>query len=362
MHYCFLLTFGSKSAASFRMRQLGAALIERGVRVSYILNDDGEGRSATLPKAAEVELIRPGSPFKMMLARRRAVRRLRPDYVEVLNPHVQTLLPLAGLRGIRVVGLWDEPIFLHDLGRATLFLSRLWNRWLLRRAWMRIVASRALQELLRTRHGVDSTYLPHVTYMDRHEDGASPFDKPTVVYVGTLYPVWDQDLVFAAAEELARRGVPAGFCVIGTGSELEQWRSFVRDRGLNHVRVTGFLSEAEMWRHMRHAHALLFPMRPSALNRSRCSSKLFAYAQSRRPVIANRVGEAPEILGDHPTWVEPTAAAFADAVAAVTAGPRPPDVAYDLDRLSPATRAGELLAAIARREAEAGEVPGARRD
>src|SRR5258706_7207330 len=358
MHYCFLLTFGFKSPASLRMQQLGAALIRQGVKVSYILTDDG-GSGATLPEGAQVEWIPPGSPIKMMLARRRAIRRVQPDLLEVLNPHLQTLLPLMGLRGIRVVGLWDEPQLVHNLGFTGRLAARIWNRWLLARTWVKIVASKQLQVMLRDSYGAEATYLPHVTYISPMSEGSSPFDEPTVVYVGSLYPVWDHDLVFATALELARRGGSARFCIIGSGPDLERWRSFVREHKLDRVQVTGFLSEEEMWRSLRHAHALLFPMRSTLLNRSRCSSKLLAYAQARRPVIANQVGEAPQILGAQlPIWVEPTPAAFADAIARIAVGARPPDVDYDLERLSPQTRAAELLDAIRRREAGEAVVDG----
>ena len=352
MHYCFLLTFGLKHPASLRMQQLGAELIRRGIDVSYILTDDGVAPADPLLRdRARFEWIAPGSFLKAMLARRRALRRLRPDFVEVLNPHIQTLVPLIGLRNLRVVALWDEPLFLHDISPGARIASYLWNRWLLARAWLKIVASRQLQVLLHESYRVDATYLPHVTYLRPPlDDGPSPFDQSTVVYLGTLFPVWDHDLIFAAARELARRGESASICVIGTGPDLERWRSYLRENQLTRVSMTGFLSESEMWRHMRHAHALLFPMRPTLLNRSRCSSKLLAYAQARRPVIGNKVGEAPQILGEHlPIWVEPTPQAFADAIARITAAPPPPDVDYDLGRLSPQTRASELLEAIRRR-------------
>src|SRR6476620_10411013 len=108
MHYCYLLTHDTHGAAAFRMAQLGGELIKRGHRVSYIANDADEperrGRPGEkIPPAATVELIPRGSQLKAVVARRAALKRLKPDYVKVLNPHPQTLLPLAGLRGPRVV-------------------------------------------------------------------------------------------------------------------------------------------------------------------------------------------------------------------------------------------------------------------
>ena len=45
------------------------------------------------------------------------------------------------------------------------------------------------------------------------------------------------------------------------------------------------------------AHALLFPMRDTPINKSRCPSKIFAYIASRRPIIAHNVGEIKSLLG-----------------------------------------------------------------
>src|SRR5690349_6145993 len=165
MHYCYMLTNDTYGAVVFRMAQLGGELIKRGHRVSYIANDADEperrGRPGEkIPGGATVELIPRGSQLKAVIARRRALKRLKPDFVEVLNPHPHTLLPLAGLRGPRVVALWDEPKLVYDLDPVRRTAARTWNRWLLSRAWMKITAAKELQQLLRERYGAESVYLP----------------------------------------------------------------------------------------------------------------------------------------------------------------------------------------------------------
>ena len=47
---------------------------------------------------------------------------------------------------------------------------------------------------------------------------------------------------------------------------------------------------------LRSAYALLFPMRDTPLNKSRCPSKIFAYIASKRPIIAHGVGEIKSLL------------------------------------------------------------------
>jgi len=355
MHYAYLLLTDLENPATLRMKQLGAALIDRGVRVSYVVKDTPASRPRPgVHPDAHVEFVPEPNVLAGAAARRRALKTLAPDFVEVLNPHPKTLLPLAGLGRIRVVALWDEPRFVHPIGRANLLAQRTWNRWLLRRAWLRVVAARQLQDLFRDRWNVDTVYLPHVTYVTADQPRPSPFDAPTAVYLGNYFPVWDHDVVFQAARLLKDRGLTPPICMVGDGPDRPRWEAFVREHDLKNVRIAGFLPEADMWAHLRNAHVLLFPMRDTLLNRSRCSSKLFAYAQSRRPAIASRVGEVPQVLGDHPTYVDPTPEAFANAIATAIAAPRAPDVDYDLARLSPATRADQLLHAIRAREAQDG--------
>ena len=56
---------------------------------------------------------------------------------------------------------------------------------------------------------------------------------------------------------------------------------------------------------LRNAHALLFPMSDTPLNKSRCSSKIFAYIAAKRPVIAHQVGEVANLLKDKANFYSP---------------------------------------------------------
>jgi lipopolysaccharide biosynthesis protein len=77
----------------------------------------------------------------------------------------------------------------------------------------------------------------------------------------------------------------------------------------------------------------------------RCPAKTFAYMQAARPIITNRVGEVAEVLRDLATYVEPSAEAFAAAVMASVAEPRP-DVLYPLDAHTWPARTDALLDAV----------------
>jgi len=156
--------------------------------------------------------------------------------------------------------------------------------------------------------------------MQTKADTPSPFTRPTAVYMGNLYAEYDHDLIFKAAELLKARGLSPRIEILGSGPEIEKWRAYVRDRGLNNVHVAGFVVGRRPVGRLRHAHVLLFrsahPRQPS-----RCPSKTYSYAQARRPIIACRVSEVPEVLGEGSTIRRANAEKFADALAAADGQP-----------------------------------------
>jgi hypothetical protein len=93
---------------------------------------------------------------------------------------------------------------------------------------------------------------------------------------------------------------------------------------------------------------LLFPIRENILNLCRCPSKTFAYAQARRPVITNRVGEIPLVLEDKAQHVDCTAEAFADAIESAMKTVPLSDVDYGVERHNWSARTDELLGALDR--------------
>jgi glycosyltransferase involved in cell wall biosynthesis len=165
--------------------------------------------------------------------------------------------------------------------------------------------------------------------------------------MGFLTPDFDHDLLFEAARLLKAAGKPHPITFIGGGYDVERWRAYAAAHGLDHVCVKGYVSDDDRWRYLRHAHVLLFPIRPTIVNRSRCPSKTYAYAQARRPVITCRVGEVPGVLGERATYVEPTPQAFADAIDRHM-GQDVADVDYGIERHNWSARADTLLEALAR--------------
>lgn len=347
MHYCFLTVSTLDAANLIRAREMGRALIQQGVRVSYIVEDHPVNRAfKDLDPAATVEYVTDPREPGQFARRRRLLKQLRPDLVEVLNPHPKTLLPIwSPIEGARIVAMWDEPMVLKPLGVLKRIYEERLAKSLIRRADYHFAATQTLARKLKERYRIDALYMPHAAYLPQYPPVTSPFDQPTAVYMGNLYPLFDHDVIFDAARLLAQEGKKPPLVVIGHGPERERWRQFIARHRLDNVMLLGYMSGEELWRRLRHAHVLLFPIRDTLANLTRCPSKTFAYAQARRPTITNRVGEVAQVLGDQATYIECTPQAFARAIDHAMAGPLG-DVDYQIERQNWNDRAAALLRAV----------------
>jgi glycosyltransferase involved in cell wall biosynthesis len=344
MHYCFF-TVGSwdKNGAQLRLRDLGAALIRRGCQVSYLLDDLPHNRKMELhPQARRLWVPSPRTRAQFQ-ARRRVLREANPDFVHMIAMTPKAYLATAGTN-LKIIADWGEWPALRPYfwlrKRAEVFF----DDWLRRRASLLVVASRYMQREFKRRFDADALYLPHAKHMPDQPDGPSLFAEPTAVYMGNFYPAYDHDILFDAAILLKKRGLVPRIELIADGPDLARWRQFVKDQSLENIILPGYLEGEALWRHLRHAHVLLFPLRASELNLCRCPGKTFFYAQAKRPVITTSVGEVPEVLKEKGTYVECTAGAFADAIASAMSNQNLPDIDYRLDTWD--ARAETLLSAL----------------
>lgn len=349
MKYALLATGCTKNNASFvRLRELGRELARQGFDVDFVL--DGSAHNSSLVQdlqPARLQLVSGTFRATRLFNRRTLLRRLAPDIVHILNPQPLNVSSVFGL-GVPIVCDWDE--LLSARQRPWLRKSNDWffEACARRIATTHVVASRYLQHLFRARFGVESLYLPYATYLPDAAVASNPFSKPTAVYLGNLIRDFDHDIVIDAWELLLRRGVPLDLSIIGGGELLDSVRRDVERRGLTNVRVEGYMTGQPMWDRLRHAHVLLFPIRDTVGNRSRCPSKTYAYMQARRPIITNRVGEVAEVLGDLAEYVAPSPVEFASAVERI-AFTHPPDVDYPVRLHTWADRVSRLVAGLRER-------------
>ena len=347
MRYVFFNTGSWQGNASMmRFRELGREFVARGIEVFYAVDDLPYNREKldVDPKATVVYTSIRGK-ISQHWKRRKTIANLKPDFVHVLNPAAKSCMALWGSKW-RVVGDWDEWPVTRPYGFPRRTMEKFLDHWLRHRATVISVCSRYLHEQFRTRFGLSPHYIPYAAYLPEQPPTTSPYAQRTAVYMGNLYPAYDQDIVFEAAALLKARGQEPHITFVGKGPELEKWSDFVKERSLSNVNVVGFVSDGvQFWRYLRHAHVMLFPIRVTPINLARCPAKTFAYAQACRPIIANKVGEVAEVLGDKATYIEPTPEAFADAIQNAMERDLP-DVDYGIEAHNWSVRADALLAAL----------------
>jgi glycosyltransferase involved in cell wall biosynthesis len=354
MHYCFPTVGSWEGASSFvRLREFGSEMCTRGIEVTYVVDDipfNREPKNLRLHERARV-VYTPNAESLMQIPSRRAVLRdVKADLIHLLNPMPKMWLALVGSSAARgkLVADWDMWQARSKRPPINALLARSADRWARNAAVLHVVASKYLQAEFRRQFDIESAYVPFATYLEsQRPDGTSPYSQPTAVYLGNLYDtVYDHDLVLHAMKILRdQRGRPPPLYVIGSGPDQEKWQRWARDERLDNITFTGFLTGDDLWRHVRHGHVLLFPIRPTLQNLCRCPSKTFAYAQAKRPIIANRVGEVEELLRDQAVYVDPTPHAYADAIARALSEPQR-EVEYDLSDQTWSARTEDLLNAL----------------
>ena len=332
-----------------RFRELGRELLRRGVKVTYIVDERPENRPETLKidERAAVLKIPAGGLIYQTQCRRRLIHEKNFDFVHILNTSPKTFAATVFRGSCKLVADWDEwPARRSGLPVYRAISEKTLDIWQRKFADVRVVCSRFMQEEF-AKLGTPAVYIPYASYLENRSEPPNPFTEPTLVYLGALHAAWDHDILFYALKILQQRGKSIPFCFMGGGPELQKWTQWVKAEKLTNVKVMGFVPDEPMWAHLRHAHALLFPIRPNIINVARCPAKAFAYAQAMRPVITCRVGEVPAVLGEEAQYIEnSTPEAFADAMQAILDQPRLPDIDYHVERQSWALRADALLNAI----------------
>jgi glycosyltransferase involved in cell wall biosynthesis len=349
MRYCFFASGSYRDNPSLiRALRFGRYLADRGVDVHYVADDIPHNRDGgPFDPRADVTLAGVASGIGQFANRRAAIATVAPDFVHVINPAPKTFLGLVGSRW-KLVADYDE----WPAGRPHRFLRKkreqFFEGWALRRAAHVIACSRYLQRQFSEAHRRQVAYIPYAVDLEDPSISVSPFAEPTAVYMGTFSKPYDLDLLFHAAKILADKGFKPRMCFVGRGPQLEMWKSFVESNRLDNMDLPGWLDEAAMWSRLRHAHALLFPIRPSIVNLARCPFKTYLYAKARRPIITNATGEVPGVLGNLGTYVECTPEGFATGIEKAMLTPSLPDVNYGVERHNWQARTDQLLSLVAR--------------
>ncbi len=292
---CFLIEGPINSPAYFRAIGMSKALNDQGLNILVVCDDRPQNDStiADLKGCGIKVYAYPYRPRALgILKCRELLASLNPDWIVQLNPTLKGFLTLI-FTSHKVIGEWDEPSILIPQGFIkTIFAYSLhfWLRW---RSTIQVSCTKAfLKYLPKAEYISHGQYVPQMKFKkDLHKDGEY------FVYLGNFYPLFDHELLIEGLKSASKRGFRPEVVMVGGGPDLERWKNYCLKNNLWNIKFKGYCEMNEWMPILIGASSLLFPMRDTPLNRCRCSSKIFAYLASGRPVIAHRVGEIAELLG-----------------------------------------------------------------
>ncbi len=292
--HCFIISGNISSPANYRPFNLSQALKRNGLDVLIICESKKENlRIISFLRDSEINVeTYPESNIAFSIIKTRLILgKLRPTFIYQTNPTLRAFLSLF-LINTNLIGEWDEPNLLKYKGYRR-FLESMLHLWFLNKSKIKISCTEYY-----TRFIPDSIYIPHGQYLYNQSKEYISEEKNDkyFAYLGKFYPLWDHDLLFKDLLKAKIDGFTPKIKFIGDGPDYKYWLKFKNKHQLDNIEFMGFISQIELIKILKNAHALLFPMRDTPINKSRCSSKIFAYIASNRPVVAHKVGEIKSIL------------------------------------------------------------------
>jgi glycosyltransferase involved in cell wall biosynthesis len=353
MRIAFIAPFGlrPKGTVSARMLPLAHALAGRGHQVRVVVppwDDPAALRSPrTLveqhgPSGASVQLVTlqlpRKAPYSIALTYglvREALRPFsdgaRPDAVHVFKPVGYSGLAGFALSAMRVPWVldtddWEGPggwAGVNPYSRAQRLALTVQEATLPRLARAVTAASRALEARAWSYGLPRSTafYLPNGVWAARYASWVP--DPALVAKLRTRYglagkPVlllytrfaefplqWPLDVL----QSVLVRHPDARLLVVGSGffAEEEKLAAMAAERGLGERVITvGYLPEAQLPSYLALGDVALYPMEDNLINRAKSPVKVLEPMVMGLPMVAHRVGEVAEFLGDCGVLVPPS--------------------------------------------------------
>lgn len=122
-----------------------------------------------------------------------------------------------------------------------------------------------------------------------------------LLYLGSLYDFNGPDVLVRATRAAAQSHPNLQLLLVGPGPEEGRQRllDLAREEGVgDRVQILGGLSDAQVFGLLREVDVLALPYLEHPRNRFNFPTKLFEYLWAGRPVIASRLGEMEQVLGD----------------------------------------------------------------
>ena len=293
--HCFIISGYLSSAANYRSYNLSIALKKQGLSILVICenkNDNFTFIENLKNKGIIVRTYKENRILLSILKTRMILWKFNPMFVHQTNPTIRAFLSLF-LTSNTLIGEWDEPELLKfESGFKKLFAQFL-HLWFLRKSKIKISCTKYYKNFI-----PGSFYIPHGQYINDKFDSIdiSKEKEKYFVYLGNFYQLWDHDLLFKGLLKAKKNNFSPSVKFIGNGPEYKKWVDYAKKNKLDNIHFEGFLNHKDLMKILCSAYALLFPMRNTPINKSRCPSKIFAYIASKRPIIAHSVGEIQSLL------------------------------------------------------------------
>jgi|GEM_PF-1429379 len=311
-----------ENATQDKLYFLSDALARRGIPVGLMVPDFPENRAMTMAGSVNRRLyfVPPGTTAVEVARKKAILGQQRWSCIYTAGIGVRMMVgDRRSATGPKIIHDFDElPSTMHGMPFLRRWYLKGVERAMARRANGLTVASAELENWIRARRPElknEILYLPVAADEAslRIDDGlvrklrSETQGTPTLLYVGTLWKPYDQQLQMLI--ELAKRARATSWKIrikiLGGGPDADFYRQQIQDVGLSQIIcLDGHVERALLCTHMRAADALLFPFPDTAQNRARCPTKAFYYAASGRPLVTNRVGEVARLFGDRAHYFE----------------------------------------------------------
>lgn len=330
MKIVFLAPFGirPKGTVIARMVPLAAALQDSGHIVTIIAppytNPEDSGKMEVV-RGVTVRNVALGPHNKVLAVPVLAWRMLRamlaekPDLVHLFKPKgyggLMAMLQLQLERfGIRIPPLFIDTDdweggegmnALHDYSRLERRVYDFQEAWLPPRAAGVTVASRTLEEQVRSMGAERVLYLPNCVEAVPPGSGAVargklgiPPDAP-VVLLYTRFFEFNQEKLHSIFAEIVRRVPEVRFLVVGKGRNSEETLLLQAGERMGFAPalvMAGWVEPAELPDYLAAGDVAIYPFADTLVNRAKCPAKLTELLRAGVPVVADRVGQLAEYI------------------------------------------------------------------
>jgi glycosyltransferase involved in cell wall biosynthesis len=249
----------------------------------------------------------------------RRARQLEPDVIHTFKPKAYAGLVHLALAGRYPIVVdtddWEGPGGWNEIGDYLTWMQRVFGwqeRWGLAHADAVTVASRALQTLAWSKGGKPDRvfYLPNGVVPPAYEIPAHVLGRPTLLLY-TRFFEYDLGRLWRILQRVRQQRPEVRLVVVGKGFHGEEGRlmRMARESGWRVVEAPDPIPEADLvyvgWGTPENlptcfatADLGLYPFDDTLLNRTKCPVKLLDLLAAGVPVVADAVGQIPEIIVD----------------------------------------------------------------